>query len=66
MCHDGDDDSFKMTHLGLAGGQIDCRGCHDPHVATEVGLMQRNIHDPFEGKACDVCHADAGLTEEGK
>ncbi len=55
-CHDGDDEDFKGRHLGLAGAKLDCRKCHDPHVAESGGLMQRNQHDPFEGDACDVCH----------
>jgi predicted CXXCH cytochrome family protein len=58
-CHDGDGPDFRARHLGLAGTELDCRKCHDPHASAGSGLIQRVVHDPFGGGACDVCHPGA-------
>jgi len=57
-CHDGDDPDFKSKHLGLAGSQIDCRKCHDPHGSKDERLILKNNHDPFSSGSCDACHTE--------
>ncbi len=31
--------------------------CHDPHQSAKPKLMQAFVHNPFENKMCDSCHA---------
>lgn len=64
-CHDGDDPAFTAKHLGLAGSQMDCRKCHDPHVSPQDGLINKNSHDPFSAGACDACHENNASREGG-
>ena len=64
-CHDVEDDDFLAKHLGQSGTGLDCRKCHDPHVAEGDGLMAPLRHDPFDAGACDACHPEPAGTEGG-
>ena len=56
---------FMAVHLGQTGDGLDCRKCHDPHVAEGDGLLQAQRHDPFAAGACDACHPASAGTPGG-
>lgn len=57
-CHPVGDAGMKAAHLGRELPGADCLECHAPH-GGEGGLFWPNRHEPFAGKKCDECHADA-------
>jgi predicted CXXCH cytochrome family protein len=58
-CHDGDSRTFADTHLGFEARTLDCAECHDPHASQMEGMLLPEVHMPFAGGDCSVCHADA-------
>ena len=65
-CHDGEDEDFLALHLDQAGESLNCVGCHDAHASATGGLLQSNQHDPFVGRACEVCHPGSDATGGGQ
>ena len=45
------------AHNGQPFGNANCIQCHDPHQSAKPKLMQAFVHNPFENKMCDSCHA---------
>jgi predicted CXXCH cytochrome family protein len=62
-CHDPKDAAMAKAHQNQPIAKADCLQCHDPHQSKSPKLMQAFLHNPFEGKQCDTCHAPA---ENGK
>ena len=58
-CHDPSDDKLKKAHHNQPIDKADCLTCHDPHQSRKPKLAQFFQHSPFEGGACESCHADA-------
>ena len=57
-CHPASEAPMQAAHLGRDLSGSDCLECHAPH-GGEGGLFWPNRHEPFAGKKCDECHADA-------
>ena len=58
-CHDPADAAMAKAHQNQPLAKADCLQCHDPHQSNAPKLMQAFMHNPFEGKQCDTCHAPA-------
>lgn len=56
-CHDPKSADLQKAHKGQPFGSANCVQCHDPHQSRAPKLMQAFTHAPFEGGACDTCHA---------
>jgi len=58
-CHDPSDADLQKAHHNQPFGTANCVECHDPHQSDSPKLMAKFIHAPFDGGACDTCHAPA-------
>ena len=58
-CHDAKDGALQKAHQGQPFASTSCVQCHNPHQSAKPKLMQTFLHNPFENKMCDSCHAEA-------
>jgi len=50
--------SLSTSHNNQPIEKANCLNCHNPHASNAAKLIKDYQHPPFEGKECEICHAE--------
>lgn len=56
--------SVKNAHRNFPSEVRNCLSCHHPHGSSRKALVRNELHQPYEDKECDTCHAEGKISSQ--